>query len=238
MDCSTVGSPPTPPGKHADRLGELEARTEAALGTLEAEGRWGEALAIYRTAGAEVEGLGIGRKDAAHRAARKLRAYLYLREANALRALGRQAEAAPLADQELSAAMASGDHLSIARAMFSLGTTCVANGEVERGLRLLADAKPMFAHHEDEAHRQGLAWWHIVMAELGNGGFSAETPRTALDQADEALKILRTLKHYPGMVRAHQARAGALERLGDEAGAKVARTAAEMAADLGNKAGE
>src|SRR5215207_9337960 len=207
MVTGTSESSPTPISEAAARLSEIEARTEAALGTLEQNGHWGEALEIYRAAGAEVDELKTARKEAAHKLARKLRAYLYLREANALRALGRHAEAAPLAEQELSAAMASGDHLSIARGMFSLGTTCVANGETERGLKLLADAKPMFAHHEDEEHRQGLAWWHIVMAELSNNGQSPAPPQAALAEADEALNILRPLKHYPGNVRAHLARA-------------------------------
>jgi tetratricopeptide (TPR) repeat protein len=213
-------------------LDDLEVRTEAALGALEQEGRWAEALEVYAGAGAEVDALSIPRGDPAHKPARKLRAYLYLRQANALRALGRHAEAAPLADQELSAAMASGDHLSIARAMFSLGTTCLANGETERGLKLLADAKPMFAHHADDEHRQGLGWWHIVMADLSNGGFSDALPEQALVDADEALAILRPLKNWPGITRAHLARAAALERLGDENGARVARTAAQMAENL------
>ena len=117
-------------------LRELETRTDEALGSLEQNGQWAEALAIYQSAGAEVDALGVARRDPAFRAVRKLRAYLYLREANALRALGRHAEAQPLAEQELSAAMASGHQLSIARAMFSFtgsfipcpkeGTACIA----------------------------------------------------------------------------------------------------------------
>ena len=228
----------TPPeianSEYSAALREIEDRTQAALGALEQEGRWPEALAIYAGAGAEVDGLGIPRADPAHKPARRLRAYLYLREANALRALGRHAEATPLADMELSAAMASGDHLSIARAMFSLGTTCIANGERERGLKLLTDAKPMFAHHADDDHRQGLGWWHIVMADLSNGGFSDAPPQQALADADEALSILRPLKNWTGIARAHLARAAALERLGDTEGARVARTAARMAEAIGN----
>src|SRR5687767_13122261 len=119
----------------ANQLGELENRTNHALGTLEQDGRWEEALALYRSAGEEVDALvqGVPRSDPIYRPARKVRAYLYLREANALRALGREAEAAPLGELELSAAMASGEGLSIARAMFSLGTTCLVNGQPERG---------------------------------------------------------------------------------------------------------
>jgi len=229
----------TPPeianSEYSAALREIEDRTEAALGALEQEERWPEALTIYAGAGAEVDGLGIPRGDPAHKPARRLRAYLYLREANALRALGRHAEAAPLADKELSAAMASGDHLSIARAMFSLGTTCIANGETERGLKLLGDSKPMFAHHPDDDHRQGLGWWHIVMADLSNRGYTHTPPQQALADADEALSILRPLKNWPGITRAHLARAAALERLGDEAAAKVARSAAKMAEAIGSQ---
>ena len=82
---------------------ELAERTESALGALEQNDRWTEALEIYHSAGTELDALRVPRADAAHKPARKLRAYLYLREANALRALGRHAEAAPLADLELSA---------------------------------------------------------------------------------------------------------------------------------------
>jgi tetratricopeptide (TPR) repeat protein len=211
-------------------LRELEARTDEALGTLEQNGQWPEALAIYQAAGAEVDALSVARRDPAYRAVRKLRAYLYLREANALRALGRHAEALPLAEQELSAAMASGHQLSIARAMFSLGSTCLANGEVERGLKLLDDSRPMFEHHDDPDHRQGLGWWHIIQADIGNSGLAPTPPEYALQQAEQALAILRPLENWPGIARAHAARARAYERLGDEATARVARAAAQMAA--------
>lgn len=213
-------------------LTELEQRTDEALGRLEQNGQWAEALARYQAAGAELEALGIPRRDPAHKAARRLRAFLYLREANALRALGRHAEARPLADAELSAAMASGDRLSIARAMFSLGSTCVANGEIERGLKLLADAGPMFAHHDDPEHRQGLGWWHIIQADLSNMGVSRTPPDEALKEADAALAILRPLENWSGVARAHQARAGALTRLEQPAEARVALAAGRMAGAL------
>ncbi len=213
-------------------LSDLERRTDEALGRLEQDGQWVEALARYQAAGAELDALGIPRRDPTHKAARRLRAFLYLREANALRALGRHAEARPLADEELSAAMASGDRLSIARAMFSLGSTCVANGEIERGLKLLADAGPMFAHHNDDEHRQGLGWWHIIQADLSNMGVSRTPPDEALKQADAALTILRPLENWPGVARAHSARGAALTRLGQPDAARVAQTAGRMAAAL------
>jgi tetratricopeptide (TPR) repeat protein len=210
-------------------LRELETRTDEALGSLEQDGRWAEALEIYHNAGQELDGLDIPRKDPAFRPGRKLRAYLYLREANALRALGRHAEAVPLGDLELSAAMASGDRLTIAQAMFSLGGTCVANGETARGLKLLADSKPMFEHGDDDAHRQGLGWWYIIQADLSNADLAPTTAEHALSCADTALSILRPLANWPGVARAHTARAQAYERIGDHDAARVARAAANMA---------
>jgi tetratricopeptide (TPR) repeat protein len=186
---------------------------------------------VYHAAGAQVDALAIPTGHSAHRDACRLRAYLYLREANALRALGRPAEAAALGSRELDAAMASGDSLSIARAMLSLGGTCLANGEIERGLKFLREAKPMFEHHADAEHRQGLGWWYIVWADIGNAGLVEAEPEAALEAAATALEILRPLENWPGVVRAHAARAKAFERLGDEDSARVARTAEKMAAE-------
>ena len=213
-------------------LADLEQRIDDALGRLEQDGQWADALSHYHAAGAELDSLVIPRGDAAYKAARRLRAFLYLREANALRALGRVAEAVPLADAELSAAMASGDRLSIAQAMASLGSTCVANGETARGLRLLADAGPMFAHHTDAEHRRGLGWWHIIQADLSNSGLSPAPAEQALRDADAALALLRPLENWAGVTRAHAARAAAYQRLGDATAARIAQTAERMAAAI------
>jgi hypothetical protein len=129
--------------------------------------------------------------------------------------------------------MASGHRLSIAQAMLSLGSTCLANGETERGLRLLADARPMFAHSDDDAHRQALGWWHIVQADLNNSGLISAPPEQALADAGSALAILRPMNNWPGIARAHAARAAAYERLGRDDLANVARTAARMADEMG-----
>jgi tetratricopeptide (TPR) repeat protein len=214
------------------QLHELEVRTESALGALEQNDRWAEALEIYCSAGTEVDALRVPRPDPAYKPARQLRAYLYLREANALRALGRQAEAAPLGDLELSAAMASGNRLSIARAMFSLGSTCVANGEIERGLKLLDDARPMSEHNADPAHRQGLGWWYLIQADIGNTGLVRTAPEYALQASERALSFLRPLENWPGIARAHAARARAYERLGNAAAARVAHAAEQMAQEV------
>ncbi len=213
-------------------LEALEHRTDDALGSLEQDEQWAEALAVYQRAGAEIDALEIPRAAEAYKNARRLRAYLYLREANAWRALGRPAEAEPLGHLELEAAMASGDSLSIARAMFSLGATSLSNGEIERGLKFLDDSKPMFEHQEDFDHRQGLGWWYIIQADISNGNLARTEPQYALEMANKALEILRPLNNWPGIARAHAARAKASERLGDAETAKLARTAQKMAEEM------
>jgi len=214
-------------------LRTLQHRTDETLDTLERENRWAEALELYQTAGAEVDALNVPRDDPAYgdayREARRVRAYVYLREANALRALGRPAEAAALGEKELDTAMASRDRISIARAMFSLGSTCLANGEIERGLKLLNDSKPMFEYRDDDDHRQGLGWWYIIQADIRNAGMVADAPEAVVALADKALEILRPLKNWPGLARAHEARAKAYDRMEDADGARLARTAQKMA---------
>jgi tetratricopeptide (TPR) repeat protein len=217
-------------------LHSLQQRTDETLDTLERENRWAEALELYHAAGAEVDALDIPRNDLAYRdayrEARRVRAYLYLREANALRALGRPAEATTLGEKELEAALASGDGITIARSMFSLGGTYLANGDVERGLKFLDDSKPMFEHGDDYDHRQGLGWWYIIQADIRNAGLVADAPEAIIALADKALEILRPLKNWPGVARAHEARAKTFDRMGNTDAARVARTAQKMAEDM------
>lgn len=217
-------------------LKDLQARTDSTLEALEQDHRWTEALEMYRLAGAEVEALPIPRGDpqykGAYREAKRVRAYLYLREANALRALGRPQEAAALGEKEVEAAWASGDMITIARSTFSLGGTCLANGELERGLKLLEDSKGMFEHGEGEDFQQGLGWWYIIQADIRNNGMVPDSPETTLALANQALEILRPLKNWPGVARAHAARARAYDKLNNEEQARLARAAEQMAQGL------
>lgn len=219
-------------------LTEIETHAESALMVLEGMGRWEEALEVARMAGASVDELTIDRKTQRDqfKAAKRLRAYLYLREANALRALGRASEVADLGDKELQAALLSGHGLTIARAMVSLGSTKLANGDLDNGLRLLNEARPMLEHHDDFDHKQALGWWYILQADIRNNGMVADTPEAALALADQGLALVRPLKNWAGIARAHQARAKALTRLNRPAEAAQATQLADMALDIGRAA--
>lgn len=217
-------------------LKDLQARADSTVEALEQDNRWAEALEMYQLAGAEVEALPIPRGDAnykgAYREAKRVRAYLYMREANALRALGRPREAAALGEKEVEAAWASGDMITIARSTFSLGGTCLANGEMERGLKLLDDSKGMFEHGAGEDFQQGLGWWHIIQADIRNNGMVSDAPEATLALADKALELLRPLKNWPGVARAHAARAQAFEKLNNAEQVRLARAAEQMALSL------
>lgn len=217
-------------------LKDLQARTDSTLEALEQDNRWAEALELYQLAGAEVDALPIPRGDpkykGPYREAKRVRAYLYLREANALRALGRPQEAAALGDKEVEAAWASGDMITIARATFSLGGTCLANGEMERGLKLLEDSKRMFEHGQGEDFQQGLGWWYIIQADIRHNNMVSDSPEAVLELANKALELLRPLKNWPGVARAHAARARAYEQLNDAEQARLARAAEQMAQSL------
>ncbi len=216
-------------------LTEIETHAESALMMLEGMGRWEEALEVARMAGASVDELTIDRKTQRDlfKVAKRLRAYLYLREANALRALGRPAEVADLGEKELQAAMLSGHGLTIARAMISLGSTKLANGDLDNGTRLLNEAKPMLEHHDEPDHKQALGWWYILQADIRNSGLLADTPEAALALAEHGLALVRPLKNWAGIARAHQARAKALTKLGRAAEATQANQLADMALDIG-----
>ncbi len=217
-------------------LKNLQARTDSTLEALEQDNRWAEALELYQLAGAEVEALPIPRTDpqykGVYREAKRVRAYLYLREANALRALGRPQAAAALGEKEVEAAWASGDMITIARSTFSLGGTCLANGEMERGLKLLDDSKGMFEHGEGEDFQQGLGWWYIIQSDIRNNGMVPDTSEAVLELANKALEILRPLKNWPGVARAHAARAQVYEKLNEAEPARLARAAEQMAQGL------
>ena len=217
-------------------LKDLQARTDSTLEALEQDHRWAEALEMYQLAGAEVDALPIPRGDpkykGAYREAKRVRAYLYLREANALRALGRPQEAAALGEKEVEAAWASGDMITIARSTFSLGGTCLANGEKERGLKLLDDSKGMFEHGQGEDFQQGLGWWYIIQADIRNNGMVPDSLEATLQLANQALELLRPLKNWPGIARAHAARASVYDKLNNAEQARLARAAEQMAQGL------
>ena len=105
----------------------------------------------------------------------------------------------------------------------SNGTNLIVGGEIQRGLSLIKEARSLFEQGQSYDYRQGLGWYWILQADLGNAGLLGEQGPEATAAADRALEILLPLENWPGVARAHAARAQALESLGDSTAATAER---------------
>jgi tetratricopeptide (TPR) repeat protein len=204
--------------KTADKLALIkscERDIETALESLEMPEKLGDALESYRAARKTLEGLELAPADPAYREMQRVLAFCLLREANILRQTGRQKEAESVTEMEIAAARSSGDSVTLARSLMSYGATSIIAGERETGLRAIEEARGLFEKGGSFDHRQGLGWYWILKADLCNGGLLPGGAQAVIEAAGMALSILLPIKNYPGIARAHEARAKAYESMGD-----------------------
>ncbi len=194
---------------------QIEERVEDALWKLEVQGAWEEALAVYEAARAALESLGFLPEAPAFRAQQRVLAYCLMRLSNILRQLNRHAEASALAEEELSAARACGDTVTLGRSLMSHSVAAIMNGRVEEGLQQLDEARRLFEEGDSADHKQGLGWHWILRADLSNGGVVPEEPRRAIEAAGRALAVLLPIENWTGVARAYAARARAHETIGN-----------------------
>ncbi len=202
-------------------VARIEREIERALWAHEVPGALDQALAAYTAAREELLALDVSSDPAAGRAQSRVLAYCLMRMGNVLRQLGRHGEAAALAEQELSAARASGDALTLGRSLMSHGVTALRSGARNQGLAELEEAREAFERGSTPDHVQGLGWYWILQADLRNAGLVPGGPEEALAAADRARELLLPIENWPGVARAHAARARAHDARGD------ARAAAE-----------
>lgn len=202
-----------------------EAELEAAVNHFEQPGLLEQALQVYWQVEVELEALKIVRQDPEYARLQAVLAQCLLRQASILRQFGQVEKAAELNERELAAAKASGDALIQARSLMSYGTTCIVQGEPERGLAYLEQARQLFAMGEGDDFRQGFGWYWILRADLDNARITGGGPQEALAAADRALALLQPLANWPGIARAWAARAIAAEALGDLEAVGAARQA-------------
>lgn len=209
-----------------------EGELDQALWSLEIEGRFEEALAAYCSVEAALEALGLGPEDPAYAEQQGMLAYCLMRKGNVLRQLGRTAESIATSEREIVAARASGDSLTLARSLMSFGMNRILRGEIERGVGLLDEARLLFEGADDYDHVQGLGWYWIARADLGNRGVLPGGPGAVIEAADRALAVLQPIENWPGVARAYAARAAAHEELGDSTAAAADREAQSQAEGL------
>ncbi len=202
---------------------QYEDRVENALWSLEVHGDLDEALAVYQAVETDLEVLSISPDNPAYSECQRVLAYCLLRQSNILRQLGQKVEALAMGEREVSAARDSGDQLTLARSLMSNGTNLIVSGEMEHGQSMVEEARTLFEVGDGDEFKQGLGWYWILQADLGNAGMIDLQTEAVVDAADQALAILTPLENWPGIARAYASRAQAFHSLGDDAAAAADR---------------
>jgi len=194
----------------------IENQIEGALWTLEVHDEIEKALEIYQDAESKLTALELTVENPAYTEQQRVLAYCLMRQSNLLRQMEKPEEAFALSERELTAARLSGDEITLARSLMSNGANSIVARELEKGLKLLEEARALFEGGDSYDHQQGLGWYWILQADLVNAGIVDKPPSEAIESADRALEILKPIENWPGVARAYAARAHAFESTGNQ----------------------
>jgi tetratricopeptide (TPR) repeat protein len=191
----------------------LEKKLEKALVMYEQSDQFELALEQYQIVESEIKKL--EETEVEFTEAHKLLAQCYLRQAGMLRQLGRVEEANETNKKEVESARLSGDSIVYAQSLFSTGINLLSSRKIEDGLSLLNEAKKSFEAGNTDECLQGVGWYWIIMADLGNKGIVKTSNEEIINYANKAISILTPIQNTPGISRAYQARALAYKNNGD-----------------------
>ncbi|WP_053364818.1 hypothetical protein [Bacillus sp. FJAT-27245] len=198
-----------------NRLLLLVKKLEEALVLYEQQEKYDLALEHYREVELEVAKL-IESNLADGASANKVLAQCYLRQAGMLRQLGRRDEANVINKKEIESAKLSGDSIAYAQSLFSTGINLLSSRQIEDGLSFLNEAKDAFEKGESADHRQGVGWYWLILADLGNKGMIPAENNETIEYATKAIAILEDIGNLPGIARAYEARSIAYKNKGDD----------------------
>jgi tetratricopeptide (TPR) repeat protein len=198
-----------------EKINAYEKEIDSALETYEHTENLDEALLVYQKVESNLLALDLQPHDPAFSRWQAVLAYCLLREGNILRQSGQPQEAIQLSEREIAAARNSGNDITLARSLMSLGTTLVAQGDLERGIPAIEEARHHFENGDTYDHQQGLGWYWVLRADIANAGLQQVDPKEVLTYSDNAIKILEQIENWPGVSRAYAARAVAHEKMGD-----------------------
>jgi tetratricopeptide (TPR) repeat protein len=206
-----------------ETINAYEQEIDSALETYEQNENLDEALLVYQTVESNLLDLDLQPHDPAYPRCQAVLAYCLLREGNILRQSGQPQAVLQLSEREIAAARNSGDDITLARSLMSLGTTLIAQGDLDRGLPAVEEARHHFENGDSYDHYQGLGWYWVLRADIANAGLQHIDPIEVLTYTDKAIKILGPIENWPGVSRAYAARAVAHETLGDTVAASEDR---------------
>jgi tetratricopeptide (TPR) repeat protein len=206
----------------------IEEQIDKALWELEVYEKLEEALQIYTEAESKLNGLPINADDPEYSEQQRVLSYCLMRQGNILRQLGKPKEALAISKQEISAAKASGDEITLARALMSNGTNQLIAGEVEQGLQMVGEARQIFEKGDSFDHKQGLGWYWILQADLAQAGLTTMEPGKIIEATTRAIEILTPIENWPGVARAYAGRAKAYDSIGEIDKAEKDRSAQKI----------
>jgi tetratricopeptide (TPR) repeat protein len=200
----------------SNKIKDIESQIEKALWDLEVHDELDKALMVYQDSEAQLVALGVHADHPVYAEQQRVLSYCLMRQGNILRQMEKLQEALVLGEREVDAARASGDEITLARSLMSYGTNLIVTGGMERGLKLLDEARELFEKGDSPDHRQGLGWYWILQADLSNAGLVKRETVEVIEIATRTLDILKPIENWPGVARAYAARAKASERMGNE----------------------
>jgi len=198
----------------ANKLLFLEKKLEEALILYEQVGKFDLALQHYKEVENELNSI-IEQNEVEATQVHKLLAQCYLRQAGMLRQLGRFDEANVMNKNEIESARRSGSSIAYAQSLFSTGVNLLSNRQIEEGLTSLMKAKTYFEGGNTSEHKQGLGWYWIIQADLGNKCLIKLSNEEIINYGNKAIAILTPIQNIPGLSRGYEARSIAYKNKGD-----------------------
>jgi len=184
----------------------LEKQLEETLITLEQKNKSESALNSYRTIEHKLLVL-IESNNEDNKEIYRVLSQVYLRQAEMLRELGQPEEASKVHEKELEYAKRSQNSLTQAQSIFSSAIHLLSNRQMEEGLSLLEEAKRAFEKGDTNDHKQGVGWYWIILADLGNKKLIKVSRSDIVDYCNKALEILLPINNEAGVLRAYKAMA-------------------------------
>src|SRR4030042_724999 len=184
--------------KLPEKIKAIEKQIEKALWDFELHDELEKALEAYLDGQVKLEALAIGEDDPAYAEQQRVLSYCLMRQGNILRQLKKPHEALALCEREMAAARASGDEITLGGSLMSIGINIIVSGEIERGSKLLAEARELFKKGASSDHTQGEGWTWIIQADLANAGLVEREPAEVIEIATQALEILMPIENWPG----------------------------------------
>ncbi len=191
-----------------ENIKEIEENIEEVLNKYEIKEENERALEEYKKLEKNLTSLSINDSEVeCFKEYNRVSAYLYMREGNILRILGKAEEAIKVQKLEIESARNSEDEITLARSLFSSAVQNISSGNIKEGTLLLEGALQEFNKGNSTDHKQGAGWIWIIRADIMNAEIIEANHEEIVETCNKAIELLKPINNWQGLVRAYQARA-------------------------------